>query len=153
MDCRVVLEAAVPVYDVATPEAAVSAAVSKVGEWLADDMGYVDIESRSRRSPRGAELPPATVAAGEGLVALELGMTVYDVENEEHAVRIARSEIGQRLEGIPLERLSCTVIDEATEDESEAETTAAEADDADESDDAELLPEFEEMVERNRNNR
>lgn len=155
MDCRVVLEAAVPVYDVATPEAAVSAAVSKVGDWLADDMGYVDIESRSRRSPRGAELPPATVAAGEGLVALELGMTVYDVENEEHAVRIARSEIGHRLEGIPLERLSCTVIDEAVEDESEEETLPAEPDEGEDegSDEAELLPEFEEMVERNRRTR
>ncbi|MEF8799880.1 MAG: DUF555 domain-containing protein [Halolamina sp.] len=153
MDCRVVLEAAVPVYDVATPEAAVKAAVSKAGEWLADDMGYVDIESRSRRSPRGAELPPATVAAGEGLAALELGMTVYDVENEEHAVRIARSEIGQRLEGIPLERLSCTVIDETTEAESEPEPPSVETDDEQASDEAELLPEFEEMVERNRRSR
>lgn len=144
-----------PVYDVATPEAAVETAVSKVGEWLADDMGYVDIESRNRRSPRGAELPAATVAAGEGLAALELGMTVYDVENEEHAVRIARSEIGQRLEGIPLERVSCRVIDDeagtAGEDEEtvETETDAEERED----DEAQLLPEFEEMVERNRTTR
>jgi uncharacterized protein (UPF0212 family) len=153
MDCRVVLEAAVPVYDVATPEAAVSAAVSKVGEWLADDMGYVDIESRSRRSPLGADLPSATVAAGEGLVALELGMTVYDVENEEHALRIAQSEIGQRLEGIPLERLSCAVIDEAAEAESDVEPPTGEPESDDERDEAELLPEFEEMVERNRSTR
>lgn len=148
MDCRVVLEAAVPVYDVATPEAAVGAAISKVGEGLNPDLSYVDIEPRSRRSPRGADLPPATVAAGEGLVALELGMTVYDVEDEDHAVRIARSEIGSRLEGIPLERVSC---EPAEEEESESE--AAESDEestTEDGDEETLLPEFEEMVERHR---
>jgi len=150
MDCRVVLEAAVSVYDVATPEAAVSTAVAKVGERLADDMGYVDIDGRTRRSPRGAELPAATVAAGEGLAALELGMTVYDVESEEHAVRIARSEIGSRLEGIPLERISCTVVGDDTDSQEEAEAEPAETADGSESDETELLPEFEEMVERNR---
>jgi uncharacterized protein (UPF0212 family) len=156
MDCRVVLEAAVPVDDVATPDAAVGAAVSKVGELLAPDMGYVDIEARSRRSPRGAELPPATVAAGEGLVALELGMTVYDVENEEHALRIARSEIGSRLTGIPLERLSIAVVDKdeetpdaATADESTDEPPEESTDEAEPASE-DLLPEFEEMVERNR---
>jgi len=149
MDCRVVLEAAVPVSDVATPEAAVGAAISKVGGSLNPELSYVDIEPRSRRSPRGAELPPATVAAGEGLVALELAMTVYDVEDADHAVTIARSEIGRRLEGIPLERVSCTPIDEAASESTEAET--AEADDGDDDGDEEtLLPEFEEMVERHR---
>ena len=149
MDCRVVLEAAVPVYDVATPEAAVGAAISKIGKSLNPELSYVDIEPRSRRSPRGAELPPATVAAGEGLVALELGMTVYDVEGADHAVTIARSEIGRRLEGIPLERVSCSPIDEDDSDSTEPETV--EEKDADEVDDQEtLLPEFEEMVERHR---
>lgn len=148
MDCRVVLEAAVPVYDVATPEAAVGAAVSKVAGLLNPEMDDVAIDPRDRRSPRGASLPPATVAAGEGLVAIELEMTVYAVENEEHAVRIARSEIGSRLEGIPLERLSCSVIgEEASEEAVEDEPTEAE-DEGD--DDDELLPAFEEMVERNR---
>ncbi len=138
-----------PVYDVVTPEAAVGAAISKVGKKLNPDLSYVDIEPRSRRSPRGAELPPATVAAGEGLVALELEMTVYDVESEDHAVRIARSEIGSRLEGIPLERLSCEPADEE-----ETETAAADAtEDAEaeaDSDEETLLPEFEEMVEQHR---
>lgn len=148
MDCRVVLEAAVPVYDVATPEAAVGAAISKVGEQLNPDLSYVDIEPRSRRSPRGRELPPATVAAGEGMVALELEMTVYDVETEDHAVRIARSEIGSRLEGIPLERLSCDPIEEDEPAETETDAVTETADD--DGDEETLLPEFEEMVERNR---
>ena len=148
MDCRVVLEAAVPVYDVATPEAAVGAAISKVGKQLNPDLSYVDIEPRSRRSPRGADLPPATVAAGEGLVALELGMTVYDVESEDHAVRIARSEIGSRLEGIPLERLSCGPTEEGESESADEEpATESESEDGDEET---LLPEFEEMVEQHR---
>ena len=150
MDCRVVLEAAVPVYDVATPEAAVGAAISKVGKGLNPDLSYVDIEPRSRRSPRGAELPPATVAAGEGLVALELGMTVYDVESRDHAVRIARSEIGRRLEGIPLERLSCDPVEDDGAESDEAEAEAADASDDEEGEGETLLPEFEEMVERER---
>lgn len=149
MDCRVVLEAAVPVSDVATPEAAVGAAISKLAGMLNPEMKYVDIDPRDQRSPRGAEVPPATVAAGEGLVALELGMRVYDVENEEHAVRIARSEIGQRLKGIPLERLSCTVLEDVEKaTEPEPEEPSDEADE--EADGAQLLPEFEEMVEQNR---
>jgi uncharacterized protein (UPF0212 family) len=146
MDCRVVLEAAVPVYDVATPEAAVGAAISKLAGLLNPEMEKVDIDPRDQRSPRGAEIPPATVAAGEGLVALELGMTVYSVENEEHAVRIARAEIGQRLEGIPLERLSCTVLGEESDDDEEP----AEPQELPDVDEGQLLPEFEEMVERNR---
>jgi uncharacterized protein (UPF0212 family) len=149
MDCRVVLEAAVPVEDVTTPEAAVGAAISKLAGMLNPEMEYVDIDPRDQRSPRGTQVPPATVAAGEALVALELGMTVYDVENEEHAVRIARSEIGQRLTGIPLERLSCTVLvtdedDEPAEPEPQSDESAADAEAE------QLLPEFEEMVERNR---
>jgi uncharacterized protein (UPF0212 family) len=150
MDCRVVLEAAVPVSDVATPAAAVGAAISKLAGMLNPEMQYVDIDPRDQRSPRGAEVPPATVAAGEGLVALELGMTVYNVENEEHAVRIARSEIGQRLTGIPLERLSCTVVDgdDTAAEASEQEAPDEEPDDEDDSE--QLLPEFEEMVEQNR---
>ena len=150
MDCRVVLEAAVPVYDVATPEAAVGAAISKIGKALNPELSYVDIEPRSRRSPRGAELPPATVAAGEGLVALELGMTVYDVEGADHAVTIARSEIGRRLEGIPLERVSCSPVDADDSDAAESETVEEGAEREDDDGEETLLPEFEEMVERHR---
>lgn len=133
-----------PVYDVATPESAVGAAISTVGDQLNPDLSYVDIEPRSRRSPRGAELPPATVAAGEGLVALELGMTVYDVESEDHAVRIARSEIGRRLEGIPLERVTVSPAGEEQEGTDDEAAPAVSTDD----EEASLLPEFEEMVER-----
>ena len=152
MNCRVVVEAAVPVYDVATPEEAVRIAISKTGEMLNPDLNYVEISEGSRTSPSGEELAPAFIAADEALVALELEMTVFNVEREEHASRIARKEIGQRLDDIPLEVLEVETI------EDDAEDTAAVSDDTepeiedvetegDGDDDDEVLPEFEDLIE------
>ncbi|MUW13959.1 DUF555 domain-containing protein [Halorubrum sp. CBA1125] len=112
MDCRVVVEAAVPVYDVDSAEEAVRIAVSKTGEMLNPDLNYVEIEAGTRRTPGGEELPPAFVAADEALVALELQMDVFNVDRPEHANRVARKEIGQRLRNIPLKVIATTVIDE-----------------------------------------
>src|SRR6056297_1374061 len=128
MDCRVVVEAAVPVYDVETPDEAIRIAISKTGELLNPDLNYVEISMGKRTSPSGEELPPAFIAAAEALVALELEMTVFNVERDEHAKRIARKEIGQRLENIPLEVLVVEELpDESESDESaEAESTESE---------------------------
>jgi len=111
MDCRVVVEAAVPVYDVESPDEAVRIAVSKTGEMLNPDLNYVEIEMGSRTAPSGEELPPAFIAADEALVALELEMDVFNVDRGEHASRIARKEIGQRLRNIPLKVLAVEEID------------------------------------------
>lgn len=119
MDCRVVVEAAVPVYDVSTPEDAIRIAVAKTGKMLNPDLNYVDIDKGSRTTPAGEELPPAFVAADEALVALELRMTVFNVEGEEHASRIAQKEIGTQLEGIPLKILG----HESTADSSSTSTS------------------------------
>jgi len=162
MDCRVVVEAAVPVYDVETADEAVRIAISKTGEMLNPDLNYVEISEGTRTSPSGEELPPAFIAADEALVALELEMTVFDVEREEHAARIARKEIGQRLENIPLDVLEIEQVDEGDdEDESEEEEASASEDDttASESDESktnadrqsadrgdDVLPEFEELI-------
>ena len=128
MNCRAVVEAAVPVYDVETPDEAIRIGISKTGEMLNPDLNYVEINISERTSPSGEELPPAFIAADEALVALELEMTVFNVERKEHASRIARKEIGQRLQNIPLEVLEVAVIDEDTDDEpTEGDTeTAAE---------------------------
>jgi uncharacterized protein (UPF0212 family) len=184
MNCRVVVEAAVPVYDVETPDEAIRIAISKTGEMLNPDLNYVEINMGERTSPSGEELPPAFIAADEALVALELEMTVFNVEREEHAARIARKEIGQLLENIPLDILEIEVIedddeedDDETVDESadnnddedelvsdgddsgiedEAETSTDESDEqhANQSNEAtaqseeeEVLPEFEELIE------
>ncbi|RQG95818.1 DUF555 domain-containing protein [Natrarchaeobius chitinivorans] len=172
MNCRVVVEAAVPVFDVETEDEAIRIAISKTGEMLNPDLNYVEINMGERTSPSGEELPPAFIAADEALVALELEMTVFNVEREEHASRIARKEIGQRLENIPLEVNTIEVLDpEDIDDESEDDETAESEDDemdgsdddesansdgdasgnssSDETDDSsdEILPEFEDLVE------
>ncbi|KAB1194110.1 DUF555 domain-containing protein [Haloferax sp. MBLA0076] len=134
MDCRVVVEAAVPVYDVETEDEAIRIAISKTGEMLNPDLKYVEINMGSRTGPDGETLPPAFIAADEALVALELEMTVFNVEQEEHASRIARKEIGQRLENIPLKVLSVEILDD--------EATKTDGDGTDE----ELIPDFDDLV-------
>jgi uncharacterized protein (UPF0212 family) len=152
MDCRVVVEAAVPVYDVGTADEAVRIAISKTGEMLNPDLNYVEIDMGERTCPHcGDDLETAFIAADEGLVALELEMTVFNVEREEHAARIARKEIGQRLRNIPLEVLTVDTVDEPGEgDEDEDETEGAPREPGAEgtSPDAhDSLPEFEELLE------
>jgi len=117
MDCRVVVEAAVPVYDVGTADEAVRIAISKTGEMLNPDLSYVEINVGTRTSPSGEALEPAFVVADEALVALELEMTVFNVEREEHASRIARKEIGQRMHDIPLDVLDVSVIDDGDDED------------------------------------
>ena len=115
MDCRVVVEAAVPVYDVESADEAVRIAISKTGGMLNPDLSYVEIDVGSRTSPSGEVLEPAFIVADEALVALELEMTVFNVERTEHAARIARKEIGQRMHDVPLDVLDVSVLDEDTE--------------------------------------
>jgi len=155
MNCRVVVEAAVPVYDVETPDEAVRIAISKTGEMLNPDLNYVEINMGERSCPHcGDELEPAFIAADESLVALELEMTVFNVERDEHAARIARKEIGQRLENIPLEVLEIEEIveddenDDDTDDESADSTDDEPVDEPDRTagDDGDVLPEFEELI-------
>jgi uncharacterized protein (UPF0212 family) len=137
MDCSVVVEAAVPVYDVGTADEAVRIAISKTGEMLNPDLNYVEINMGERHCPHcDDQLEPAFIAADESLVALELEMTVFNVEREEHASRIARKEIGQRLENIPLEVIEIEELPEESESETE---------ESDQSSD-EMLPEFEELL-------
>lgn len=154
MDCRVVVEAAVPVYDVETADEAVRIAISKTGEMLNPDLNYVEINMGARTCPHcSEEMDPAFIAADEGLVALELEMTVFNVEREEHASRIARKEIGQRLADIPLKVLEVEVIDEepeedtaVTEEEEDAEDLAV-AGAGDDDDDDDMLPDFDDLIE------
>jgi uncharacterized protein (UPF0212 family) len=162
MDCRVVVEAAVPVYDVETADEAVRIAISKTGEMLNPDLNYVEISMGERACPHcEEELEPAFIAADEGLVALELEMTVFNVDREEHASRVARKEIGQRLRNIPLEVLEVEVLesddedagDAADADESASSRSSSAREPTEESgtgggtgDDEEVLPEFEDLM-------
>ncbi|MBV0922603.1 DUF555 domain-containing protein [Halomicroarcula limicola] len=148
MDCRVVVEAAVPVYDVGTSDEAVRIAISKTGEMLNPDLNYVEINMGERHCPHcGEDLDPAFLAADESLVALELEMMVFNVERDEHAARIARKEIGQRLENIPLDVLEIEEIAEEDEDDEEVEAESDERDESGtETSDDEVLPEFEDLI-------
>ncbi len=120
MNCRVVVEAAVPVYDVETEDEAIRIAISKIGEMLNPDLNYVEINTGTRTSPSGEELEPAFIAADEGLVALELEMKVFNIESKEHASRVARKEIGQLLSDIPL---SVMEVEEIEDDADETESS------------------------------
>ena len=159
MDCRVVVEAAVPVFDVETPDEAIRIAISKTGELLNPDLNYVEISMGERTTPSGEELPPAFIAADEALVALELEMTVFNVERDEHASRIARKEIGQRLENIPLEVLEVEELPDedeessSTDDDSDTEDDQTDEDELvdedsepDSNGEDDVLPEFEDLL-------
>ncbi|TQQ81071.1 DUF555 domain-containing protein [Halonotius terrestris] len=131
MDCRVVVDAAVSVYDVETVDEAVRIAISKTGELLNPDLNYVEIEMGSPTGPDGEELPPAYIVADEALVALELTMDVFNVEQEEHAKRVARTEIGKRLSEVPLQIASVEEIpDEEVEGKNESDGESDEESDA-----------------------
>ncbi|WP_254534596.1 DUF555 domain-containing protein [Halomarina litorea] len=146
MDCRVVVEAAVPVYDVESEDEAVRIAISKTGDMLNPDLNYVEISMNGRPCPHCEEhLDPAFVAADEGLVALDLEMTVFNVEDERHASRIARKEIGQRMRNIPLDVQHVDVVEEDEETEAEA-TESDDRDDAERDAEEDLVPEFEELI-------
>ena len=149
MDCRVVVEAAVPVYDVSTPDEAVRIAISKTGDMLNPDLNYVEISMGERTSPSGEQLEPAFIVADEALVALELEMTVFNVEREEHASRIARKEIGQRLENIPLEVLEVEVLESDDDENEKADSNDESGESAErtEDDDDDVLPEFDDLLE------
>lgn len=146
MNCRVVVEAAVQVYDVETSDEAVQIAISKVGDMLNPDLNYVEIETRDQE-----EDDPAYIVADEALVGLELEMTVFNVEQQEHASRVARKEIGERLSNIPLDVIEIEEYEEEDEEyEEENEEEDDEYDDQDEHDeaheDSETLPELDELA-------
>jgi len=159
MDCRVVVEAAVPVYDVTNTDEAIRIAISKTGEMLNPDLNYVEIDMADRHcSECGESVDPAFVAADEALVALHLEMTVFNVEGEQHASRITRKEIGRRLENIPLEVVSVETVEETGESADDAEQgrrqreggepdSGETAEPADETREEDVLPEFEDLLE------
>ncbi len=148
MDCSVVVEAAVPVYDVETPDEAVRIGISKTGDMLNPDLDYVEISMGGQSCPHcGDEMEPAFIAADEGLVALELEMTVFNVEREEHASRIARKEIGQRLDDIPLKILEVDVIED-NEDVPDSDNSSSEGpSDTTTDPDEDVLPDFDDLIE------
>lgn len=157
MNYDVTLEAAVPVYDIEENDQATRIAISKTGKMLNPDLDYVEIDTvEGSCDDCGTEQPSSFVAADKGLVRLDLSMTVFNVNNTEHAERVAKKEIGQQLDNIPLE-LSATQEQpgDDSDDSDDSDDTETEYDDhsdepadsATDADDTSEVPGFEEFRE------
>jgi len=116
----VAMEAAWLVRDVENSDDAIGVAVSEAGKRLNDqDLDYVEVEAGLTGCPAcGEPLDAAFLAASTALVGLVLELTVFNADSEEHAKRIAKSEVGGALRDVPLEVIE--VVQEA-DDEEEAD--------------------------------
>src|SRR6056297_3704138 len=101
----VAMEAAWLVRDVSDIDDAIGVAVSEAGKRLnAADMQYVEVEVGATGCPAcGEPFDSAFIAAETALVGLALEMDVFNADSEEHAERIAKSEVGGALRDVPLE--------------------------------------------------
>ena len=100
----VAMEAAWLVRDVEEIDDAIGVAVSEAGRRLnEDDMDYVEVEVGSTPCPAcGEPFDSAFIAANTALVGLLLEIDVFNADSEEHASRIAKSEVGGALRDVPL---------------------------------------------------
>ena len=117
----VAMEAAWLVRDVEDVDDAIGVAVSEAGKRLNDqDKEYVEVEVGVTTCPAcGEPFDSAFVAAETSLVGLLLEIEVFNADSEEHASRIAKSEVGGALRDVPL-----SVI-EVVETEGEEDAAAA----------------------------
>lgn len=104
MDYHVVMEAAWLVRDVETVDDAIGVAVSEAGGRLNDTgLEYVDVEVGVTGCPACEEpFDAAFLAAETAIVGLLIDMDIFNAESEEHAQRIAKSEVGNALRNVPL---------------------------------------------------
>ncbi|MFB6309553.1 MAG: DUF555 domain-containing protein [Salinirussus sp.] len=117
MHYRVLLEAAWLVHDVEAVDDAIGVAVSEAGKRLNEaDMAYVEVEVGFTDCPAcGEPFDSAFVAADTALVGLLLEMKVFNAESDEHARRIAKSDVGGALRDVPLKVIETTEIEEEEE--------------------------------------
>jgi len=117
-DYFVGMEAAWLVREVESVDDAIGVAVSEAGRRLNDaDLEYVEVEVGGTTCPAcGEPFDSAFVAAGTAIVALTLEMEVFDADGEDHAARIAKSEVGPALRDTPIEVVHTAEI-ETDEDE------------------------------------
>lgn len=119
----VTLEAAWTVKDVESVEDAMSVAISEAGRKLNDSgLGYVEIDIGSTLCPAcGQPFESVYIAADTALVGLLFGIKVFNAESEEHAIKIAKSSIGNSLKDIPLEAIEIEELEEEEEKEEESD--------------------------------
>ncbi|WP_459194197.1 DUF555 domain-containing protein [Halosimplex sp. J119] len=114
MNYIVVMEAAWLVHDVENIDDAIGVAISEAGKRLnQQDMDYVEVGVGATNCPAcGEPFDSAYIAADTALVGLVLEMDVFNAESEEHAQRIAKSDVGGALRDVPLN----VIATEKTED-------------------------------------
>ncbi len=103
-DYLVVLQAAWIVRKVRTLRDAMNIAVAEAGKKLSPDLDFVKIDVGDTACPKcGAPLKSVFMVAGTALVGLIMEMKVFNAKSKEHAARIAKYEVGKRMQHIPLE--------------------------------------------------
>jgi len=117
----VAMEAAWLVRDVDDIDDAIGVAVSEAGKRLNDqNKEYVEVEVGATPCPAcGEPFDSAFIAADTALVGLLLEIDVFNADSEEHASRIAKSEVGGALRDVPL-----SVIEVVETGEGDEETEA-----------------------------
>ncbi|OYR57805.1 DUF555 domain-containing protein [Halorubrum halodurans] len=120
----VAMEAAWLVRDVEETDDAIGVAVSEAGKRLNEtDKQYVEVEPGVTGCPAcGEPFDAAFLAANTALVGLLLEIDVFNADSEEHAERIAKSEVGGALRDVPLEVID--VMETEADDEEESDGSA-----------------------------
>ncbi|WP_330631206.1 DUF555 domain-containing protein [Halocatena halophila] len=110
----VAVEAAWLVRDVESINDAIGVAVSEAGKRLNEtEMDYVEVEIGATECPVcGEAFDSAYIAADTALVGLILEMDVFNVDSEQHAQRVAKSEIGGALKNVPLKVIHTAKIED-----------------------------------------
>ena len=100
----VAMEAAWLVRDVESIDDAIGVAVSEAGKRLNDrGLEYVDVDVGVADCPAcGEPFDAGFIAAETALIGLMLEMKVFNAESEEHATRIAKSEVGGALRDVSI---------------------------------------------------
>jgi len=103
-DYLVILRGPWIVRNVKSAKDAMNIAVAEAGKRLNPDLDFVEIDVDVYRCPKCHEnLKSVFIVAGTALVGLTFEMKVFNAQSREHAIRIAKYEIGRRLQRVPLE--------------------------------------------------
>lgn len=101
---NVVLQAGWIVKKAKSVEDAINIAIGEAGKKLNPDLSFVRINVGVIECPKcGEAFKSALLVSKTALVGLIFEIKVFNAQNEEHAINIARSEIGKRMPNVPLE--------------------------------------------------
>lgn len=111
-DYNVVLQAGWIVKKAKSVEDAINIAIAEAGKKLNPDLSFVRVDVGGIECPKcGETFKSALLISKTALVGLVFEMKVFNAESEEHAIKIARSEIGKRMPNVPLEVLEVVKVD------------------------------------------